>query len=192
MAKKRINENLRDKILEIAQELLQKKSFSDISLNNIADGCGISKGTLYYYYKNKDDIIFDIYEKYIDSLWEELIVWINNKEKDTSLHRVAKFVIIKGTDESGVRLNLINDATNGNEKLRKRMVEKYNSFVAAFYERLKKEMDDEQAEFLSWLFLIMSDGVNIQKFMKNDNFNGEKFTKLTESYFRKTENVLKK
>ena len=53
-------DNVKELILNATEELLEHKKLSDISLAEIAREAGISKGTLYYHYKNKNDILFDI------------------------------------------------------------------------------------------------------------------------------------
>ena len=50
------NENIREKILSAAEDLLASEKMSDISLADIAKEAGVSKGTLYYYYKNKKSL----------------------------------------------------------------------------------------------------------------------------------------
>ena len=49
------NDNVKDKILDAATGLLNTQTFADISLAEIAAAAGVSKGTLYYHYKNKTD-----------------------------------------------------------------------------------------------------------------------------------------
>ena len=75
------NDNVKEKILNATESLLQKKDLSDITLAEIATETGISKGTLYYYYKNKTDIYMDITSRYLDQQWEDFIAWTENKEK---------------------------------------------------------------------------------------------------------------
>ena len=52
------NDNIKEKILDAATALLAEKSFNEISLSEIAKKSGVSKGSVYYYYKNKDDILY--------------------------------------------------------------------------------------------------------------------------------------
>ena len=54
------NDNVKEKILDAATGLLDTQTFADILLAEIAAAAGVSKGTLYYYYKNKTDILFDL------------------------------------------------------------------------------------------------------------------------------------
>ena len=186
MAKKRIEDNLKQSILEKTKELLLEDSFSDITLKEISKEVGISQGTLYYYYKSKEDILYDIFAIYLDSLFNETIEWISDKNKDTSLHRISKFVILKGTEFSSLRLNLI-VAANTHPILKERLIDKYNQFNKAFYDNLRKIMSENDAKFISWLFIIISDGVNIQKYLENNNFDELEFTKLSEEFFKEFE-----
>ena len=60
-------DNVKEKILEATAGLLEHKTLSDISLAEIAAASGVSKGTLYYHYKTKTEILFDITDRYLDS-----------------------------------------------------------------------------------------------------------------------------
>lgn len=185
MGKKRSNENIKELILKETENLLQKKNFSDISLRDVAENCHISSGTIYYYYQNKSDIVYDIFSKRIDELYSELIVWIDNKEKDTSLHRIVKFVLLKGTGSPSLRINLLAECTNGNQVLKEKMISKYNSFNDSIYKRLEGEYGQEEAKFLSWLILILTDGAIVHKGLQNSSFDFEKFVAEAEVFFTK-------
>ena len=91
------NDNVKEKILDAATGLLNTQTFADISLAEIAAAAGVSKGTLYYHYKNKTDILFGITNRYLDRQWDDLIAWTGNKDKDTSVHRLVKYVVERNT-----------------------------------------------------------------------------------------------
>src|ERR1700743_3757779 len=50
----------REDILQAAAHLLNRKAFGEVSTNHIAKKTGISVGTLYKYYPNKDAILADL------------------------------------------------------------------------------------------------------------------------------------
>ncbi|MCM1133869.1 MAG: TetR/AcrR family transcriptional regulator [Ruminococcus flavefaciens] len=53
----------KDLILEAAQELMFQMTDKDISVNLIAKKAGIAKGSVYYYFKSKDEILDAVVEK---------------------------------------------------------------------------------------------------------------------------------
>lgn len=54
----------RDKILEASLQLFNEQGERSVTTNHIASHLGISPGNLYYHFKNKQQIIFDIYLNY--------------------------------------------------------------------------------------------------------------------------------
>jgi TetR/AcrR family transcriptional regulator, ethionamide resistance regulator len=180
MGKKRTNENIKELILKETENLLQSKNFSDISLRDVAESCHISSGTIYYYYQNKSDIVYDIFSKRIDELYNELTEWIENKEKDTSLHRIVRFVLLKGTGSPVLRLNLLAECTNGNNVLKNKMISKYNTFNDSLCKKIENEYGPEEAKYLAWLILILTDGAIVHKGLQNPSFDFEDFVNQTE------------
>ena len=47
-------------LLEAAVAIFSEKGYDGASLQDIADRIGILKGSVYYYYKSKEDILFDV------------------------------------------------------------------------------------------------------------------------------------
>lgn len=58
---------------EIKQEsilLFEKKGFSETSIQDIVEALGVTKGTFYYYFQSKEELLMDIHLGYIDDLLE--------------------------------------------------------------------------------------------------------------------------
>lgn len=51
------NQSKYDQIIDAFQELLENKDIQHISVNQIAEKAGIGKGSIYYYFSSKDDIL---------------------------------------------------------------------------------------------------------------------------------------
>lgn len=58
-----VSEERKDQIMNAAEEVFTRKGFSDARMDDIAEETGLSKGTLYLYYKSKDDIIIAILDR---------------------------------------------------------------------------------------------------------------------------------
>ncbi len=178
------NDNLKNKITEATERLLDKKPLSDISLAEISKEAGISKGTLYYYYKTKNDILFDITDIYLTKQWNDLIAWTENPEKDTSLHRLVKYVIERSISTPPMRFHLLCDAISGNDEIRRKLIERYTEFENLIAEKLDERTDSLPAEYFSWLILFVSDGILIQKLLKNPEVDIDAFVEATAQYVK--------
>jgi len=60
----------RTNILESAANLFAQNGFHNASMSELAKACGVSKALLYHYYKDKEEILFDIADSYVDRLLE--------------------------------------------------------------------------------------------------------------------------
>ena len=58
----------KNEILEIARKLFWEKGYDGTSLRDIATSCGFETSNLYYYYKNKEEILFEALRVELDSL----------------------------------------------------------------------------------------------------------------------------
>lgn len=66
------NTNAARKILQVAEELFAEKGFNGTSVNMIAEKAGVNKALIYYYFKDKNDIIMSLFNKIIKETDEYL------------------------------------------------------------------------------------------------------------------------
>ena len=59
---------MKGKITEQSIRLFEKKGFSETSIQDIVDSLGVTKGTFYYYFSSKEELLMDIHLGYIDEL----------------------------------------------------------------------------------------------------------------------------
>lgn len=59
--KEREKEQRRDLILDAAEKVFKGKGFQEVTVDNIADAAELSKGTIYLYFKSKEDILLAIH-----------------------------------------------------------------------------------------------------------------------------------
>lgn len=50
----------KQRIFDTAKELFSKNSFETVTVDQIIEACGIAKGTFYYYYRSKDELLDSI------------------------------------------------------------------------------------------------------------------------------------
>lgn len=167
-------ENIKEVILNATCALLETQALADISLAQIAEAAGVSKGTLYYYYKTKGEIFFDITDRYLNEQMEDFVRWTENKEKDTSIQRLVKYVVERNTSSAGLRMHLFYEAQLGDTALQSKLQERYSAFHQSISQKIA-ERTDFPADFLTWLILLASDGIIVQEAIKNERFDTNAF-----------------
>lgn len=70
MARARANnyDDKRRAILDRSAELFAEHGYDRASMNKIAAACGVSKANLYHYYKDKDELLFDVIRVHLADL----------------------------------------------------------------------------------------------------------------------------
>ena len=167
-------ENIKEMVLDALLKLLETKSFNEISLAEVAKAAGISKGTLYYHYKTKGEIFFDLTDRYLSEQWDDLVRWTENKEKDTSIHRLVKYVVERNVAAASFRMQLYSEAQLGDAELKRKLSKRYDEFQKLISEKIA-ERTNIDPDFLTWLILLLSDGIIIQSAIGNTEFDTEKF-----------------
>jgi AcrR family transcriptional regulator len=65
--------NNRQKILDVATKLVMERGVKGTSLADIAREAQISKGTLFYHFAAKDDLIYELTEQHFDRITRSLL-----------------------------------------------------------------------------------------------------------------------
>ena len=167
-------DNIKEKILQATTELLKTTALAEISLAEIAAAAGISKGTLYYHYKTKNEVFLDITQRFLDEQWEDLIRWTENKEKDTSLNRLVRYVAERDIASAGLRIQLLAEAQLGNAAMQRELSGLYGNFQGLIRQKIA-ERSDLPADFFTWLLLLLCDGIIVQESIGNAAFDREAF-----------------
>ena len=82
----------RRKLLESALDIMSKNSFSSVTMAQIANNVGLSKGAIYWHFKGKDDLLICLIEHYCMQMRE--IVFSNGKRLD-SLNSLREYYLNK-------------------------------------------------------------------------------------------------
>lgn len=76
--------DMKAKIKQESILLFEKKGFSETSIQDIVEALGVTKGTFYYYFQSKEELLMDIHLGYIDDLLErqQKIIASGTKSRD--------------------------------------------------------------------------------------------------------------
>jgi TetR/AcrR family fatty acid metabolism transcriptional regulator len=85
------DENKHQKILQAAVRVFAEKGFYNSRVSEIAKEASVADGTIYLYFKNKDDILISLFEEEFGQIVENMRKELD-REKDV-LQKIKKFAI---------------------------------------------------------------------------------------------------
>ena len=131
----------RELILDVAQDVFLEEGFANASMSTIAARLGGSKGTLYNYFKSKDDL----FNAYVERrcLWQqdEVFALKPGETPARALQRIARSFLA----------HVINETTLRNFRLIISEAERAPEIGRTFYEAGPKRGGERLAEFLASL-----------------------------------------
>ncbi len=143
------------RILKVTFELLLEKGFDGVSISQITKKAKITKGALYYFFENKEDLFDCVIEEYLYSYLNQSLIDLKNfsgttKEKmKMSFHAVAKNAVnenIEKSDHNDISLIdfsfLVNQGAKKYEKIRNQ----YNNFTSAVVNTLEGLLEQGKSE----------------------------------------------
>jgi AcrR family transcriptional regulator len=87
----------KERIMNVATSIFAKKGFSAATVDEIAAGAKVNKALIYYYFKNKDDLLSKIFDNFMgESLlrFQELFRKMESEEVFSSRGRVGEMMRI--------------------------------------------------------------------------------------------------
>ena len=85
-------EERREEILDAAEKLFAAKGFDNTSTGDILDAVGIARGTLYYHFKSKEEILDGVIQRLTDRLMQDAGAIVRRKELPV-LERLTKAIL---------------------------------------------------------------------------------------------------
>ena len=73
---------MKEEIVKQSIKHFHRKGFSQTSIQDIVDSLGVTKGTFYYYFPSKEDLLMEINLRYIEDILNKQAAIIKDKTKD--------------------------------------------------------------------------------------------------------------
>lgn len=164
------------KILAAARKVISEHGANRATVRAIAEEAGMSTGAIYHYYKNKDDILYDLLDESLSDstriakgiVKEELI-------KEKLMHEIVRKTEerLKKDAENRLQYHFAHEILLGNKELQQKFNEKYKEWNLRIEEILINLYDLQDTPLnkplTSWL-LGAVDGVILQYLLEvNEN-----------------------
>ncbi|WP_418178698.1 TetR/AcrR family transcriptional regulator [Aliarcobacter lanthieri] len=181
-----IKKTSKEEILQESIKLFKTKGYYNCSMANIADACGLIKGSIYHYFKSKDEIGIESL-KYIHNYFVENIFVISNKTNLSDLEKMKLFV--KKTDEyflnskGGCLLgNLALEVSSENLEFKEVIKEYFSAWEDAIAKILENKYGKFESKNIAMEYVSLTQGaimmMNLYENTKNYLKVGEKLVRL--------------
>ena len=164
----------RAEIMDATMLLFMEKGYTNTTTQDIVDKVNISRGLLYYHFKNKEDILYCLVERYSEKLLRDIHVIVYDEDK-TAIEKIRAFIdaTIISTDNvsaEGTELQKTVDLEENRymlDKLSHKLIEK----LTIYFERIINQgisekvfsvkYPSETAEFLMTAYVFVSNNIGI-------------------------------
>ncbi len=131
----------RGAIRDAAARLFADKGYASASIADIASACGISKALLYHYYRDKEDLLFDISVNYVERL-QALVNEVQGERLPAAAHLrrlIARFMT-EYEDSAARHRVLVQDEKYLSRAHRARVVARQRDVVAGFADAIARAL----------------------------------------------------
>src|SRR5918996_3339295 len=167
----RYRTELKEKIMQSAMENFAKNGFDRTRMEDIATAAGLAKGTLYLYFKNKEDLFYAICDHNLEELRNQLSRLFNRKENimldaERFYNEYRKGSL--GSDT--IRFEMIALSTRS-PKLRKILAENQSKVYQVVKEFLKTQIErgflreDINIDIIASAVIALYDGLAVNKLL---------------------------
>lgn len=164
--------NMKETILSAATDLIIKQGVKNTSLADIAKASNISKGTLYYHYSSKNDLICAIANMHLEVITKAVLDCVHGIGTDDSSVNMVNLIMEKISSIEGrgrIHMYLLCEAITENDTLKESIKVKYFEWRNTLKQEISKTIkDDNDAEALSFLLVSVVDGLVVQGLLKSE------------------------
>lgn len=121
---------MKENIIEQSIRLFVSKGFSETSIQDIVDSLGVTKGTFYYYFNSKEELLMDIHLLYINELLllQQKILEDDSKDCKTKLYELVRLLIKKIEKQGSSARVFYREMRNLKEKNLHEIIQKRDAF----------------------------------------------------------------
>ena len=132
----------RTSIVEKAREIFAHYGFRKTTMNEIADGVGKRKSSLYYYFDSKEEVYRAVIENEADTMKEKLVHAVSEEKDPVEMLRI--YVV--------TRMEILNELVNFHQAYSNENLPNMN-----FIQNMRKKYDNEEVTLLKKILQLGAD-----------------------------------
>lgn len=172
----------RERILAAAQSLMAEKGIKKTSLADIARAVGISKGTLFYHFASKDDLVNDILADHFTNLVNMTKEHLPQHLEKKTPSQILQMLFDQFTGDLEITrldLYLLQEGIQGNDNINEKFMQRkrnWRQVIAEDLETLFHISNPVHVSALSAMILAIIDGLALQILVEPGSINTAEIT----------------
>ncbi|WP_226035567.1 TetR/AcrR family transcriptional regulator [Aquibacillus saliphilus] len=152
-------------IMKTAMKLYSQKGYFSTSMQEIAEDCGISKGSLYKYFESKEDLLVKVFEYNHDKMVQQA-KFINSDQSLSPRENLKKLIVIEfeGILINKDYFNLISKSLPKNKQF-KPLMKRIRAEMHTWHKDILLDVYGEKIEANVWDIVIALQGI-IKEFIQ--------------------------
>jgi AcrR family transcriptional regulator len=175
----------KDKILDVSRDLFMKKGYDATSMSAIADEVGINKSSLYYFFKDKEHLYFEIMRSALRNIIDYL-----KKVENTGKYNFANIIenLIKISAKDSIVAYILD--TDSIDHKSKSMLEIHRGVaeVQEIFERICKKSGDKEPHVSSEVTLNAIHAYAIKSSCRSVDIGPKKYAQYLSKLLDKNNN----
>lgn len=160
---------IKKRIIDAANEVIREKGVKESTVREIATKAGLTTGAIYHYYKNKDEVIYDVLHQslhFSNKITEDLQT--KSKSQKQILDEISDKIAqrLSKIDEQRLYLLLVSDVIAKNGELKEQYCENYKKILNETGDLFHYAFGVENSEMktsIASILVAALDGIAIQQ-----------------------------
>jgi len=174
----------REKIIEAAAKCFSERGYTKTTMDKIAEEAGVSKGTLYWYFKSKEELFVELKERQISKVLKQLEnLFAQKKAFNIKLMRAIStyfsYLVPEKREVARLNVEFLSEAPKI-PRLNRMLKRQYQRVLDLIRSTIEKAMErgelrkDIDPGTLSMILLAMLDGLELHWAVLGVDFDWEK------------------
>ena len=180
----------KDYIVDLALKVIGEKGLEKATLREIAKEGGVSTGAIYHYFKNKEELLYEVMDSRLKVSSE---VASDKNLKDKSKKEIIDQIMMsimerfEKTSENKIQFYLLKEAIKGDEYLKEGFESKYDSWTNQIKKVLRylyDTTDEKKLDAMAMFLLGAIDGLIMRHTLNDDAIDIAMIGEIYEMIFR--------
>ena len=174
------------KILEVATDLFINKGIMSVSTNEISKKAGVSKGTIFHHFTNKQDLVLSVLSGFLDTEMKEMLKLVKVNEVsietfETIIYQTLRYAVDKPNFTSFL-INVFVEYSHISDDVEKsELYEIIEGFFHPLIDQVAKMLEEigiDNGRSKARILTGLLDGLGFQLFMDREIMTDEKLNTI--------------